>query len=199
MPQVVLGGTGVCLSFDVLIYEGGAPPGLVSYALSLFSFLTNQGVPVCPGITLPDVITPEAWVIEYLSEHGPDDPELVIQPGRMFVGLRAFLETGIDVSWLDEADSPFGQVLLTGTAEITVDWGDESGLDYGPFSVEGTEWPDGAISHVYRWVGLYNVTATYHWSIDWDFGEVSGTAELTRVGVLEDFSLDQVQAVITRP
>ena len=201
MPQVVFDptGGGFCVTFDVLVYEGGAPPGIVSLALARFGFLTGQGLPICPAITAPDLLTPEEWVLQYLSEHGPEEPELVIQPGSMFVGLRAFLETGIPVEWQDEADSPFGPVLLTGTAEITIDWGDDTELDSGPFAVEGLEWPDGEITHVYQWVGEYDVTATYHWSIDWDFGFESGTADITREGTLDDFPLDQAQAVIVRP
>ena len=122
MPRLVDDGSGgTCITFDVLVYEGGPPIEILIVSNGTYVGWIVFGYSVCPGVPVFGEITPEAWVLEYLSEHGPDDPELVIQPGRMFVGLRAFLETGSEVSWLDEADSPFGQVLLTGTAEITVD------------------------------------------------------------------------------
>ena len=81
------------------------------------------------------------------------------------------------------------------TGKYYVDWGD--GTTTGPHSVEGGPWPDGQITHEYIHIGAYDVVVTERWTATWSFGSESGTLdELRTVGRIDDFPVQQIQAVV---
>lgn len=142
-------------------------------------------------------ISPEDWVRSYLSEHGPASPVPRVTAGRAITGLPTYLVTDIDETWSDSvADTPFGPLALTGTAVITVDWGDGTTSSH---AVAGEDYPDGEITHVYIDSARRDLVVTYRWSVEWAFGASSGTLAVARSGGLDDFAVGEVQAVVRTP
>ena len=81
------------------------------------------------------------------------------------------------------------------TGRYYVDWGD--GTNTGPHSAEGGPWPDGDIKHEYIHIGAYDVVVTERWTATWSFGAQSGVLdELRTVGRIDDFPVQQIQAVV---
>ena len=79
----------------------------------------------------------------------------------------------------------------------TVDWGD--GTQSGPHSFEGKPWPEGQITHDYLNVGSYDIVVTERWTATWRLGGESGSLRtLQTTGRIDDFPVEQLQAVITR-
>ncbi len=61
---------------------------------------------------------------------------------------------------------------------------------------EGGPWPDGRITHQYTDVGIYDVVVTERWTATWRLGAASGSlAELRTTGRIDDFPVEQIQAV----
>jgi hypothetical protein len=122
-------------------------------------------------------------------------PQPHIQPGRAITGKFAFLETRGQTSHIfNLEDTPFGPLRIVATGKYYVDWGD--GTTTGPHSQEGAPWPDGRITHEYLRVGKYDVVVTERWTATWHFGAESGTlTELRTTGRIEDFPVEQIQAV----
>ncbi len=126
------------------------------------------------------------------------EPEPYIAPGRAITGLLAYLETrGTTAHTYTEPDTPFGALSIVATGKYYVDWGD--GTSTGPHSDEGGPWPDGRITHEYIHIGAYDVVVTERWTATWSFGSESGSLdELRTVGRIEDFPVQQIQAVVLR-
>ncbi|MCA1704708.1 MAG: hypothetical protein LC808_16165 [Actinobacteria bacterium] len=124
-------------------------------------------------------------------------PEPSIAPGRAITGKLAFLETRGEISHIYTNDTAFGPLILNATGSYTVNWGD--GETSGPHSFEGKPWPDGRITHDYLNVGFYDIVVTERWTATWQFGGESGVLRtLQTTGRIEDFPVEQLQAVIGR-
>ena len=125
-------------------------------------------------------------------------PEPHIAPGRAITGKYADLETRATTSHMfTQDDTPFGPLRIAATGRYYVDWGD--GTTTGPHPTEGLPWPDGAIKHEYLQVGTYDVVVTERWTATWHFGTESGSlSELRTTGRIDDFPVQQIQAVIYR-
>ena len=125
-------------------------------------------------------------------------PEPYIAPGRAITGMFAYLETrGTTTHTFTEPNTPFGPLTVVATGRYYVDWGD--GTRTGPHSAEGGPWPDGKIKHEYIHIGDYDVVVTERWTATWSFGDQSGTLdELRTVGRIDDFPVQQIQAVVLR-
>ncbi len=55
------------------------------------------------------------------------------------------------------------------------------------------------VTHEYLNVGAYDVIVTERWTATWSFGAESGTLdELRTVGRIDDFPVQQIQAVVLR-
>lgn len=106
-------------------------------------------------------------------------PKPYVEPGRLPVGFEAFLETGAPTTQTFNTDTPFGPLTLTATAQIFVDWDDpHDDVDgwQGPFTDPGP-YPDGGITHVYQYDGLYEIAVRYEWTAAWSIGPITGTID----------------------
>ena len=65
--------------------------------------------------------------------------------------------------------------------------------------MRGKPWPDGQITHQYLKVGIYDIVVTERWTATWNFAGESGVLRtLQTTGRIEDFPVEQIQAVIGR-
>lgn len=156
--------------------------------------------PVCQR-TPVDAPTPAARAAEYWRVVGEDllpRPSPRIAPGYMLAGKLAYLEAGTVPTVRFEHPTPAGLLAIEARAQHWVDWGDGSGLD-GPFDHPGGPWPNGTITHYWTGVGRYDVRVLQRWTGNWSLGGVGGElAGLVTEGVIEDFLVDELQAVINR-
>lgn len=68
-----------------------------------------------------------------------------------------------------------------------------------PFDHPGGPWPNGTITHYWTDVGRYDVRVVQRWTGRWSLAGVGGElAGLVTEGVIEDFLVDELQAVINR-
>jgi len=162
-----------------------------------------EASPRCPAGPSTDPVggaaeTPRTYAVRYWQDIPLPDPHPYIAPGRAITGLFAYLETrGTTTHTYSEPNTPFGPLTIVATGRYYVDWGD--GTHTGPHAAEGGPWPDGDIKHGYIHVGAYDVVVTERWTATWNFGEQSGTLdELRTVGRIEDFPVQQIQAVVLR-
>jgi hypothetical protein len=186
---------------EVWIPEGQPAPA-TDETLSRFS--------VCPDNLLgdpetnssgepgPPPVTPQSYAESYWNEVPLPTPEPYIAPGRAITGMFAYLETrGGTAHTYTEPNTPFGPMTVVAKGKYYVDWGD--GTRTGPHSAEGGPWPDGKIKHEYLHIGEYDVVVTERWTATWSFGDQSGTLdELRTVGRIDDFPVQQIQAVVLR-
>jgi hypothetical protein len=159
-------------------------------AVSYLSF----GYPACPGTA---TITPDSFARDYLRSVQLPVPSPQIDPGRMLVGLEAFLETGSPITYeLTEASTPFGPATFAFTSTITVDWDDGSPLT-GPVATSGGPYPNGDLRHVYTRKGDYDIVVTQDWTATWNVGGEGGTvAGLQTSGTLAGFPVQEREAVL---
>lgn len=157
-------------------------------------------LPDCPAAesSAADVSTPQGYAVQYWNQIPLPNPDPYIAPGRAITGMYAYLETrGSTTHTFTEPDTPFGTLTIVANGAYYVDWGD--GTETGPHPYEGEPWPDGRIRHEYLRVGSYDVVVTERWTATWSFGSESGTLdELRTVGRIEDFPVEQIQAVRLR-
>ena len=133
-----------------------------------------------------------------LAGHSPAEAAAAHRSGRAITGLLAYLETrGTTTHSSTEPDTPFGPLTIVAIGRYYVDWGD--GTRTGPHSAEGKPWPEGRITHEYIHIGDYDVVVTERWTATWSFGSESGSLdELRTVGRIDDFPVQQIQAVVLR-
>ena len=96
-----------------------------------------------------------------------------------------------------DGDLPDGVENVTfgcATTGFDVDWGDHSAATHT--ANLGGPYPRGDVTHVYEVVGYYSVRVTSHWNCNWTQAGVPGSGAATRAGVLADFPVSQIQAVI---
>ena len=156
--------------------------------------------PVCPvepgSEAAPDA--PLTYVARYWQTVVLPRPEPYIAPGRAITGMFAYMETrGTTTKTFTDPNTSFGPLTIVATGTYYVDWGD--GTHTGPHTREGGPWPDGQITHEYIHIGAYDVVVTERWTATWSFGSQSGTlTELRTAGRIEDFPVQQIQAVVLR-
>jgi hypothetical protein len=143
-------------------------------------------------------VTPQQIVEQTIVNVQLPQPRPNVDPGYAITGLRAYLETGNDTSHtFPTIDTVLGELSISATSTYTVDWGD--GSTTGPHSSAGGKYPDGDISHVYRDVGIVDITVTQHWTASWSLAGQSGTITgLRSSGVIDDFVVREVQATRRR-
>lgn len=153
--------------------------------------------PTDPG-TAADPQTPRSFAARYWQNVPLPEPAPYIAPGRAITGMFAYLETrGTTTHTYTEPNTPFGPLTIVAHGRYYVDWGD--GTRTGPHSAEGGPWPDGKIKHEYIHIGSYDVVVTERWTATWGFGDQSGALdELRTVGRIDDFPVQQIQAVVLR-
>ena len=133
----------------------------------------------------------------YWEEIALPTPRPQIAPGRAITGKLAYLETNGETRHVYTNSTVFGPLQIVATGTYTVDWGD--GETSGPHALEGKPWPDGQITHEYQTVGDYDVVVTERWTATWSLGGQSGVLRtLQTTGRIDDFPVEQIQAVIGR-
>jgi hypothetical protein len=149
-----------------------------------------------PGATGPTE-TPSLVAARYW-EHVPlPKPQPSIAPGRAITGKLAYLETSGKTADVYTNDTSFGSLRIQAKGAYTIDWGD--GTTSGPYSFEGQQWPDGRITHQYLKVGSYDVVVIEKWTATWSLGGEAGVLRtLQSSGRLDNFPVEQIQAVIGR-
>lgn len=153
-----------------------------------------ERLPGCPSAR------PEEVAFSFLRQVVPPGPEPHIAPGYAITGKLAYLETRGPTSEVRRLETPLGTLVVTLRAtRFTVDWGDGSGADQGPFPAPGRPWPYGTARHGYTVAGRYDVVVTQLWEAEWGLAGEGGTIpELTSVGTIPGFEARQVQAVRNR-
>jgi hypothetical protein len=124
-------------------------------------------------------------------------PKPWIAPGRALTGKLGYLETQGQLVHTHASMTALGQLRINASGSYIVDWGD--GETSGPYSSEGMRWPTGLITHEYQNVGSYDIVVTERWTATWSLGGESGLLRtLQTTGRLDDFPVEQIQAVIGR-
>ena len=181
------------MNADILYVPQNSNFGVLRSAMDLREFF-----PACPVQPGDGIETPERVALRYWKEIPLPVPNPYIAPGWAITGKYGYLETrGTTTHTFNQPDTPFGPLEIVATGRYYVDWGD--GYRTGPYEHEGKPWPDGWIKHEYLNVGHYDVVVTERWTATWRFGEESGLlSELRTVGRIDDFPVEQLQAVIYR-
>ena len=153
--------------------------------------------PRAPGQPAP-VVTRALLAARYWEEVPLPSPRPYIAPGRAITGKTAYLETqGQTTETYTKNTGEFGTLRIVATGTYFVDWGD--GEATGPHTIEGRRWPEGQITHNYIDVGTYDIIVTEKWTAVWALGGETGVLRtLQTSGRLDDFSVEQIQAVVRR-
>ena len=153
--------------------------------------------PLQPGQPVPAItralVAARAWETRVPLPR----PKPSIAPGRAITGKLAFLDTGGSVVHTYTEETTFGPLRIDATGTYMISWGD--GETSGPYAFEGEPWPEGQITHEYQRVGTYDVVVTERWTATWSVGGQSGVLRtLQTVGRIDDFPVEQIQAVLRR-
>lgn len=192
----------VCI--EILYGEDPPPPSSTPLGVAHSDFMTDL-YPMCPAEpeqparagAPASVDTPLVVATTYWERVPLPKPQPYIAPGRAITGKLAYLETRNATTFTYTNETPFGPLEIVATARYYVDWGD--GNNTGPHSTEGGPWPDGTITHQYIDVGSYDVVVTERWTATWRLAGSSGILrELRSVGRIQNFPVQQIQAVISR-
>jgi len=167
-----------------------------------FLRLERSTDPMCPPVPgAPTVVTfsPEELAFAFWEEIDPPDPAPRVAPGWAITGLPSYLEPGVQPAVQETFDTDLGPLTITATGQkIAVDWGD--GTTTGQVDAAlGGSYPEGRITHTYTDVGTVAITVTQYWTGSWSIPNVGGDdfpAPLTQTGVIPEFEVEQVQAVI---
>jgi hypothetical protein len=138
-------------------------------------------------------LSPAEYAARFWQDVPLPSPQPHIAPGWAITGKLAYLETRGQLAHSYTRDTPIGLLSVNATGRYYVDWGD--GTTTGPHG-EGGPWPDGRITHEYIDVGVYDVVVTERWTATWRLGAESGDlSELRTAGRIDDFPVEQIQAV----
>ncbi len=152
----------------------------------------------CPGQPPTPPIDPQQWVRTYLATHNPQPPNPHFIPPHAITGEPMYLLTDAPTTWNHHTTTtPFGPLHLTGTATITINWGDTTTTT--GHTQPGQPWPHGQLTHTYTHTGTTTITATYHWHITWNFPDLAGTIPLTHTTTLPNYPITELQPTIRYP
>lgn len=160
-------------------------------ALNRFWARVLANAPGCPSVS------PREVAFSFLRQIVPPGPDPWIAPGYAITGKPAFLETRAPTAAAHRYDTPLGplDVALRATT-FSVDWGDRTGADTGPFAAPGRPWPHGHATHTYTVQESYDVTVTQSWDATWRLAGENGLIRgLSSVDRLRGFEARQLQAV----
>lgn len=169
---------GTCLDTET-VRLGREPSATEDFNSEMQFLRLLRSYSICPDAVLPTT-TPQIEAAAFLERVALPTPQPHVAPGRLPVGFRAYLETNAPTTQTFTTDTPFGPLVLTATAEIYVDWDDpHDDIDgwEGPMSGQPGPYPDGGITHLYQYDGLYQIAVRYAWTATWSIGDVSGTID----------------------
>ena len=156
---------------------------------------------MCPGPNgLPAVFSsPVIEAARFWQSMPLPDLTPKIDPGKALVGWEAFLETGGQPSVTTTGSTPFGELSITATRTVTVDWDDGPGSITGPHEGSGGPHPDGDITWIYGRSGARDIAITQTWTATWSSGGAGGTfSGRGTSSTLFGFPVEEVQAVRNR-
>lgn len=186
--------------------EGTTPSDLLSSDAVTRNVRAIHGLPLeyppCPAqpprpgqpvpVETPSMIARRAWEHVLLPQPRPS-----IAPGRAITGKLGYLETRGEIVHIHTSMTALGQLQINASGSYVVSWGD--GETSGPYRFEGRPWPDGLITHEYQKTGSYDIVVTERWTATWSLGGESGILRtLQTTGRIDDFPVEQIQAVIGR-
>lgn len=150
--------------------------------------------PLAPGQSMP-VETRASVAARYWERVPLPRPQPMIAPGRAITGKAAYLETRGEVAHTYNNETVFGTLRIDAVGTYTISWGD--GETSGPHAYEGKPWPSGQITHEYLKVGTYDILVTERWTASWSLGGERGVLRtLQTIGRIDDFPVEQIQAVV---
>jgi hypothetical protein len=179
---------------EALALENGLQslPFIGNLLSALWDFIV-AGLPGCPG----GIVTPRDVAFSFVRTMPPPDTGPSIAPGHAITGKPAYLQQATT-----QATQTFATVLgpLTITlqaTDFTVDWGDGSATDNGPFASPGGAWPDGQAKHTYTKAQKRDVVISQRWVAHWeipgvDAGDINGVRSTDTIA---GFDVRQLQAV----
>lgn len=154
-------------------------------------------VPQVPGQLTPAQTRTMIAVRVWEQDVPLPKPQPSIAPGRAITGKAAYLETRGRLEFSYTEETIFGPLRIDAHGSYTIAWGD--GETTGPHTYEGRPWPNGQITHEYVNVGAYDVVVTEKWTATWSLDGESGVLRaLQTTGRIDDFPVEQIQAVIKR-
>ena len=174
-PVLVQGPDGRCI--DTEYRDLGYQPTDTDFlnAERQFFLFLRAGNPICPDVEIPAGTTPALEAAQFLQEIDLPVPVPYIQPGKLPVGFDAYLETGAPTTrTFGPKATPFGDLVLTARAQVYVDWDDphdDVEGEHGPYDGSPGPYPDGEITHLYQYDGLYEITVRYVWVAEWRIGD----------------------------
>ncbi|HUP71283.1 MAG TPA: hypothetical protein VM142_15935 [Acidimicrobiales bacterium] len=161
-------------------------------------FAIVNRLPRCPSAEVP----PDEVAIDVLERFPLPAPKPSIAPGRAIAGKLAYLEPNVAAPLVsgkptveNTLPTALGDLAMTATAVYHVDWGD---AETGPHPGPGGPWPNGNITHSWPNANVYDVVVTAVWTVRWRLGAEQGTLTVPTEGTIEDFRVNQVQAVRNR-
>jgi hypothetical protein len=161
---------------------------------------------LCPGVNFGGngaitLIAPAVIAAQFWQTHGEDllaKPAPRIPPGWALTGKLAYLEAGGRASQQFDNPTPAGDLAITATGRIWVDWGDGAGLS-GPYPDLGGPYPSGDITHTFDLTGAYPVRVVEQWSATWSLAGQSGDLVALRTeGDIPAFAVRQLESVRNR-
>ncbi len=165
--------------------------------LRIWIHILNQ-FPRCPTVQ----VSPEEVAVDVLERFPLPAPRPSIAPGRAIAGKLAYLEPNLAAPLIggkptvqNTVPTALGDLGMTATAVYYVDWGD---TETGPHPGPGGPWPDGNITHSWSTAGVYDVEVTAMWTVRWRLGGEQGSLTVPTEGTIEDFQVNQLQAVRNR-
>lgn len=155
-------------------------------------------LPRCPSVEIP----PEEVAVDVLERFPLPAPRPFIAPGRAIAGKLAYLEPNLAAPLVsgkptvtNTLPTALGDLTMTATAVYYVDWGD---VETGPHPGPGGPWPKGNITHSWSIADVYDIEVTAVWTVRWRLGSEQGTLTVPTEGTIEDFRVNQLQAVRNR-
>jgi hypothetical protein len=180
------------VAFDELL--GDVP--LIGVPLQqLWRFIVD-GLPGCPSAP----VDPDDVAYSFIRESGAPDPSPHIAPGHAITGKASYLETPGSIARTETRATVLGPLTMTfEPTTFTVDWGDGTTMDAGPFTAPGRAYPEGTAHHTYTDVGAYDVVVRQRWNVVWSLAGTGGTVAITGPPArIPAFEVRQVQAVRDR-
>ena len=166
---------------DIVTERIGRDPTMTEDLEAEMQFMRLVRVyPICPDAEIPTT-TPTMEAASFYEQIDLPVPVPYVQPDALPVGFEAFLETGAPTSQTyGPIETPFGPLTLTATAQVYVDWDDphdDVDGEHGPYAGQPGAHPDGDITHVYQYHGIYDIAVRYAWTANWSIGDITGTIE----------------------
>ena len=139
----------------------------------------------------PQIVLDTIWNWTHQTTVATPNPH--VQAGKGIPGLLTYLETGMNLHLNETITSPAGPLHITGTATLTINWGD--GETQTGITTPGAPYPDGQLTHHYPNSGDYDITVTANWTIHYDLAGTIGVIPLQTTGTLPAFPVRAIRAV----